>query len=319
MVKRILTDYSILSGLHQGKSCVIVGGSKNIDMFPYSDFKGVVISMGDVPIRGVNLFRTDYWVTANCYWPRPWNSRDADAINFASPKMFFLSTATFPLLKPEHIEYSFENSIKNIDCDVFFYDQRHFKNKCCFEEKGCCKVFKKLSIKETIQEFIAGKYNNSKFYSSGSTVALHAFALAIIMECNPIYIIGVDIPQKEADYTYYEPNDIEYLLQKFGSMGPYDLSFDLVQNTSNLNYSRYLGRFLPKFLVNNLKIWKNAFNKSVFNKSVFFPDLPQILFDFSYLAELANKSGLEVINLNPNSTLVKVKGIKTMNINKLII
>jgi hypothetical protein len=58
----------------------------------------------------------------------------------------------------------------------------------------------------TIQEFLQKTTNYDKHYSTGDTVVLHAIAFAIIMGCNPIYIVGVDL-----DYSLgYAENSQNY-------------------------------------------------------------------------------------------------------------
>jgi hypothetical protein len=49
---------------------------------------------------------------------------------------------------------------------------------------------------QSIQEALCKHTNQTEWYGSGDTVALHMIALAIILGCNPIYIAGVDL-----DYT----------------------------------------------------------------------------------------------------------------------
>lgn len=118
--------------------------------------------------------------------------------------------------------------------NVFGYDQRHFKNHNCteiiknyldFDDKNnfllygnnkemwldgratievgfagfdrfghCCS--QKIKNRPTVQEYLQKISNTEKHYSSADTVILHAISFAIIMNCNPIYIVGMDLNYK---------------------------------------------------------------------------------------------------------------------------
>lgn len=70
------------------------------------------------------------------------------------------------------------------------YDQRHFDNKDCHVQY-CCGH--RIDGRLTIQEYLQKKTNNSTHYNPSSTVATHALSLAVILGCNPIYLVGVDL------------------------------------------------------------------------------------------------------------------------------
>lgn len=110
------------------------------------------------------------------------------------------------ILYADTVELTDRNWIEqNLKNDYLPYDQRHFQGKTCNElinsslsSKGgytlngrCCNhiIKGRLTIQEELQK-LSG-YN--EFYSTGSTVALHALTFAVVMGCNPIYIIGVDL------------------------------------------------------------------------------------------------------------------------------
>jgi hypothetical protein len=305
-----LIDYSHFINLHQGQPTVIVGGSKGIERFPYKDFNGVVISMGDVPLRANNIFKTDYWVFANAHWIRPWLSRDADAINFINPKMIFVATNAFAFQPVELIKNQINESFKNIKTDLFYYDQRHFSGSpCAHGYAGCCSAYKLLGIKHTIQEVTKEFFNTEDLYSAGSTVAIQALSIAILMGCSPIYIIGVDIPLLQKDYTYFNSEEGDFLIEKFGSMGPFGDGYTKITLKSALK------KFLPKSLV---KTYKSFFLSQ--QQTDFKMPFETILSDFSYLGKLVNlqHGANKIFNLNPNSALVDLDYIDTLNIEEVI-
>lgn len=70
------------------------------------------------------------------------------------------------------------------------YDQRHFGNVPC-PVKFCCHHL--IQDRLTIQEFLQDIALYHEHYSTSASVATHALALSIILGCNPIYIVGVDL------------------------------------------------------------------------------------------------------------------------------
>jgi hypothetical protein len=74
------------------------------------------------------------------------------------------------------------------------YDQRHFDGQKCTNCPNACNNF--LENRLTIQEILQNKFKSTKKYSTGCTVALHMLSLALILGCNKIYIMGVDLDYK---------------------------------------------------------------------------------------------------------------------------
>lgn len=306
-----MINYSHINNLHQGQPAVIVGGSKGIERFPYKDFNGITISMGDVPLRTNNIFKTDYWVFANAHWIRPWLSRDANAINFINPKMVFVGTTAFAFQPIDLIEQQINQTFKNIQTDLFYYDQRHlYGSSCAHGFAGCCRAYKLLGIEHTIQEVIKGLFNTEDLYSAGSTVAIHALSIAVLMGCSPIYIIGVDIPLLQKDYTYFNCAEGDVLIEKFGSMGPFD---DAI---TKINLRSSLKKCLPKSFV---KVCKSLISRQ--QQTDFKIPFETIKSDFSYLGKLVNlqHGANKIFNLNPNSALVDLDYIDTLNIEDVIL
>lgn len=283
------TEYSKIDEIHKNQPAIIVGSSKSIDIVNYENFKGIVIGMGDGPLRSFQLFRPDYWVCANSCWPRPWLNKDASAINLIMPKMFFLGVPAFAAVKKNTILDCAAKIDVNLKCDYFVYDQRHFNSKSCKEYASCCEASKVYKIKETIQEKFSIKFR-SQLYSTGDTVAIHALAIAMIMGCNPIYIIGVDIPTKKSDYTYYESKMGNILVNEYKTTGPFP----------GMVKTPILKRI--KIKLKNLNARKNN------AASVFESDLDNIINDFKIIAEAASKAGVKIVNLGEKSNLRSVFG-----------
>lgn len=84
-----------------------------------------------------------------------------------------------------------------LEIDYLPYDQRHFNSKHCTWGNGvngrhsCCDNIEEGRL--TIQEELK-KYCNVDFiYGSGDTVALHMLSVALLLGCNPIYLVGMDL------------------------------------------------------------------------------------------------------------------------------
>jgi hypothetical protein len=146
----------------------------------------------------------------------------------------------------------------NLKCNYVAYDQRHFQHKNCNELMGsnlkdyggytingqCCQYIDKNRI--TIQEELQKLTGYYRHYKTGDTIALHEIALAVLLKCNPIYFIGID-----------------------------------------LNYHLgYANNFVDPI------IEKNHFD--IYNHRIFE--------DLKIIKESANNIGIEIINLNKNST-----------------
>ena len=306
-----MINYKHINNLHQGKPAVVVGGSNGIDRFPYKDFNGIVISMGDVPLRTNNIFKTDYWIFANAHWVRPWLTRDANAINFINPKMVFVATTAFAFQPLELVEQQINQSFNNIKTDLFYYDQRHFSGSSCANGyAGCCHAHKLLGIEHTIQEVIKELFDTDNLYSAGSTVAIQALSIAVLMGFSPIYIIGVDIPLVQKDYTYFNSAEGNVLIEKFGSMGPFEDAY------TKITLKSVLKKILPTSLVKACKSFDFSQEQTDFKIP-----FETILSDFSYLGKVVNlQHGTNrIFNLNPNSALVDVDYIDTLNIEEVIL
>jgi hypothetical protein len=141
---------------------------------------------------------------------------------------------------------------ENLKNDYIPYDQRHFNGMTCNElinsplkNKGgytyngrCCNHIIKGRL--TVQEELQKISNYHKFYSTGSTVALHAVAFAVIMGCNPIYITGVDL-----DYNLgYAKNDSNLQHGPVGELNNYTVEnvkdFEIInESAKKLNIKIY--------------------------------------------------------------------------------
>jgi hypothetical protein len=95
--------------------------------------------------------------------------------------------------------------VENVDTNYFRYDQRHFNGETCTNCPNKCHNLNPKFL--TIQELLKNYTNYEKIYSTGSTVAVHMLALAILLGCKKIYICGVELNYSlgyvSPDFTNY--------------------------------------------------------------------------------------------------------------------
>lgn len=278
-----IKDFDYFYNKDKEKKCLILGGAPSIQDIDYKNFDGIIISMGDVPIRLKNQCNVDYWINANGVFPIP-------DVHYEVINKVKHTTLLFAHSVVRKQDYSvIRNKIKT---NWFEYDQRHFGARPCNqqidsrfylkEKKECCDYIGDI----TIQEFLQKKYNSIEHYSTASTVAIHALSLAVILGCKTIYIGGVEIPSDSNDYSYFGDSSI----------------LDILRNEHggwNLERQR-----IKKFIM------------SVFNirtKSVFYPDIPEILKDFEYLNNLCRCNDIDIFNLSETSNLRNIPYFKYLS------
>lgn len=296
---------------HRNTSAVIVGSAPDISTFPFDTFSGLVFGMGDSPLRGINLFNTDYWVFANAHWLRPWVQRDVSAIKFINPRNTFMSTSIFAFQENTAVRRQLQKAFSESGQNLVFFDQSHSrKSVFCESMKGCCIAKDLLGIDTTIQELLSKRFDQVLRYSNGSTVALHALSLAILMGCNPISIIGVKIPKLQKDYTYYQSPDSDKLVNKFGSCGPF-LNSDQDLYPA---YLIYMAKALAKSTYKGLQRAPLPFSQKrvteyEVNSSFFSPDRIQIKADFEFIITNFLASGGAIVNHSKDSLLTEIPGV----------
>ena len=267
----------------KGRKCLIIGGAPSIQNIDYVNFDGIIISMGDVPIRLQDKCNVDYWINASSVFPRP--DIDYKAINKVKN-----TTLLFAHSAAKKLDYRVIK--RKLRVDWFDYDQRHFGGRpCndqidyrfnCKEKQECCNHIGDI----TIQEFLQEKYNTNAHYSTASTVAIHALSLAIILGCKTIYIGGVEIPINQKDYNHYGNNSLVNILRGTGG-------------------KRGINRYTIR------QFFTVAFNLKI--RSVFYPDIPEILRDFEYLNNLCKSNNIDLYNLSKTSSLRKIPNFKYFN------
>jgi hypothetical protein len=233
---------------------------KNVRNFPFS---GVRIGVGDMPVRAEKLGPYDYWVCANSYYPLPWVPNDRRDINLSKAVTLIASMAVANARSSKEAILTSLNSA-SLSPNYILYNQKHFKGNSCSEESLCCEISRNLIQGPSVQELL-GEMDGSQSaaYGEGSTVALHGYALAVLLKANPIYIAGVELPIKYKDYRAYRnlfrPNErlhskvmrifrdylsiTKYRMTDFGEAGQEKILEDfrkILQVASNLGITTYV-------------------------------------------------------------------------------
>jgi hypothetical protein len=174
-----------LSGLlkkHSGTSAVVLGHGPSLDNYKVhiEGWKRDRIVVGCNEWYYVYDTVPHYWVLANSIQTM---RSDADNMNRFAGQTTVLYSDTVDLTDHAWIE-------RNIKCDWLSYDQRHFDGIPCFV-KICCKNIDPGRI--TMQQELQKMSGHLLHYGSGDTVLLHCISLAVIMGCNPVYVVGMDL------------------------------------------------------------------------------------------------------------------------------
>jgi hypothetical protein len=268
-------------GFHESKPALVIGSAPSIKRIKKFKFNGIRIGIGDMPWRAPKLGPYDYWVTANSEFPKPWVDKHFKLLRESMARVLISSVSVADeSLKFEDLEPKLSANL-NVDW-ITVFDQRHFGlGHALTENLNCCKFSNFYGVGPAIQDLLSKDSTNlNTHYSEGSTVALHGYALAVLLKCNPIFIAGVDLPILARDYKAYK------------------------------NYKRYGESFKNK--IRRLII---EFNLKVDVVSAFGnEDRLQILDDFKIIESIASEFGIKTYVLSPKSELSKLAGFNFIDI-----
>lgn len=186
-------------------SAHIYGSGKSVKRVKLLSISGLKIAVGDMPWRAPNLGPYDYWVTNNTYFPIPWRAKDLKIIN-KSGALTLISTNCANL--PENYKnlMYIQNKLELILSteNIILYDTHHFYGNTdgCIG-KACATLNEKFSPGKTIQEELGLKFFMKEIPYLNGYATINALALAILLNCNPIFIHGVELPEFTKDYKYY--------------------------------------------------------------------------------------------------------------------
>ena len=253
------TNLSYLINKKYNSPCLIIGPGPTMSEFPYNDFNGTIISIGDAAIRGKHLFTPNYWVCSNSHFPVPEIEYHLEIINdFKDTTFLFAETELYGLLWNKSQEF-LNNNLK---VKWILFDERHFQGKNCNPKKKCCDLINYKDGAYTIQELVSKIYKSDKIARQGGTVFEYALCLALILGCNPIYIQGVDLPTSGSfsKPDFFEKGDLGqmYFVEKKNKVKLeklYEKTFkdissksrELSKNNTSLSLSKKISNILKNY------------------------------------------------------------------------
>lgn len=275
------------------ESCVVVGASPSLGTVANHQ-NCTSFWLGDAHRRTNVQTKHQIYVRANSEYPSLENQQHIEELKGRQFSFIFAETvmeSTTPVVQ------LFENSGLE---PAYVFDQRHFGGKACVPPQSCCQVLQRETPEKlsniTLQEFLSSKFGLQHHYSSGDTVALHAYALSLLTGAKSIYLTGIDLPFYQKDYVYPQetlenkrtfPEKFKELIVKIRKYRPSIKSIikEIV---------RRLGQSLK---MNSSQV------------SVFGEDFPSLFSDFQYLVDLGLQNGVTTYYCSENSNLRKVNGI----------
>ena len=260
----------------------IYGSAPSVSVVRHIDIHGLKIAVGDMPWRAKNLGPFDFWMTNNTYFPIPWKSR-----NFKVLKSSTTLISSACVNGPDAIN-NFDSAVNRLKemitkGDIILYDAQHFKNcqNSCAGQP-CCEVYKILEPGLSIQEELSAKFKIPHPAYIIGHATINAIALAILFNCNPIFIHGVELPEYERDYKYYK--------------GWYKIS--------PLGHKSVLAQ-LKKKIVARTKIYRTDFSGEARS---------QLLLDFESIGKIALSENIKLFCTSKNSPLNELKGYTKLNV-----
>ena len=163
--------------------------------------KYCIISCNNID-RQLPSLRVDHWMLAQpadsgseFYIPNTYQRYNRD------PNTTFYYTDCLDLTPREMVD-------RLLTVDWIGYDQRHNNSEKCGwkmpngNDPTCCARI--IPGRKTIQEEFRDYTEAKELYGCGDTVAIHMISNAVMLGCNPIYVLGVDL-----NYTNgYVNNDL---------------------------------------------------------------------------------------------------------------
>ena len=279
-----LEKYIKQNSLQFNRPALVMGSAPTVKIVSKISFDGIRIGVGDMPVRAKRLGPYDYWVTANTYYPLPWVAKDRRDIEQSNAITLISSMSVIHSGESKEKIYS---SLEEISTSQQFvlYNQKHFDRIDCRDKDLCCQVSQHLVKGLSIQEILGQESGlNAPAYGEGSTVALHGYALAVLLKANPIYLSGIELPIQYKDYRAYKnlfrPN--EGILSK-------------------------IKRVFKDY------IYVSSKRKTDFGAA----GQKSILHDFESISKIAVSFGIKTFSLSQTSPLNNVSGINFIKLDEL--
>lgn len=290
----MVSDFRKFVELNQSDSCVVIGAAPSLGTVSNHQ-NSTGFWLGDAHRRTSVRTKKQIYVRANSEYPcldnelhiQELQSRDFTFV--IAETVMESDVPVYDLLEISDLK------------PAYVFDQRHFGGKPCQPEQNCCKVLKRKQAEfspknTTIQEHLATVLGVSHHYSTGDTVALHAFALGLLIGAREIFLTGIDIPFFQKDYIY--PSESKEFQRNFTQK--------IQEIISNIKKYRPNVAAIFKRIGFIAKRKFNLNNKEI---SIFAEDFPSLFSDFQYLVDLGLRKGVKIYYCSVQSNLRKINGI----------
>lgn len=289
----MLFEVNSLINRYPNSNVVVVGSSPSMETVK-NHTEEIGMWLGDAHRRTTFKTTTSFYVRANSEYPDLNNPLHVEELLHNNFEYLLAETVMESEIPVRELA-----SNKLIDGNVYLFDQRHFEGKPCEPLLNCCNVLNEKPKNEeptTLQELLARNSGRSHHYSTADTVALHAFAIGILIGAKRINLSGIDLPFYRKDYIY----------SALVGTGKRNLQAQFLELMRN--FKRY--RPSPKAIIQRLWVLcKVRFHKNDPAISIFAPDFPRIYSDFQYLVDIALSRGIDVRYCSKNSGLRHVNGL----------
>jgi hypothetical protein len=281
MISKSLSEFD---NRFRGKKLAIVAPGPSLSEMKSLDPFEAAIFVGDSHLRTKMRSRENFYVRANTEYPRLDLPEQFAPLILEKFHLILASSVMESQVSVEELSRKFQSKV-----EITLFDQKHFLGAECMPQKACCKSI----IKPTIQEFLAERIGWHHHYSPGSTVLLHAIAIAILTNPKEITIFGAALPLRQHEYTY------------------------LVNETQKLGAGQMrqsVFRIRPRHIINlikdprSIKFRVAALILGHDQPSIFAQDFVQIISDLQYLADAASSKGIAIFNASKKSTLHSIAG-----------
>lgn len=288
---------SSLIDVHKYSRTIVLGSAPSLSAV--GDHPADVgIFVGDSMLRTTLRPKTRFYVRANSEYPnlhRRFHLKDLEELG---ARMVFAQsvlespTPVFDLIQKLEVP-AFRDS--------FLFDQRHFFGKPCTPPRPCCSALETKDFPyATIQELLSNYCGEDRLYSSGSTVSLHAAALAVLIGSSEVHIAGVEVPLLAKDYVYSK-RQVPIIYSFIRTID--EIFFQIRRLLSQYPLTHIPGVVMKWFSQLIVRRLKNG------TPSFFAPDYDEIIADFQLIFRSAEKVGVKVYVCSSTSKLNSLSGV----------
>jgi len=202
-----LTELIDTHKLTEQQPAHIFGSAPSVKNAKKMRLSGIKIGIGDMPWRAPEFGPYNFWVTSNTWFPLPWDKKHYKIIENTRAKVLISSVCANSETGKNNLNRII-SELKKLFAfnNIVMYDHRHIRGKYCniYTDEPCCMLSRYFNLGDTIQDKLADFTNGNCKVNVSTSAPVNSLILAILLGCNPIYIHGIEIPQKMSEYKYYK-------------------------------------------------------------------------------------------------------------------